>query len=733
MHAAQGSAAVKRPNLLVVAIAVVLLIVIALLLLRAGERTAPSATGPAADLRRDVPLVTTADPAASPSAEERTPLALATATTPDAEPAEAQEPSLLHGQVVDEHRQPVPGAEVALVVRPAGEFATLIDHDYLDEERRIAAVTTGESGTFRFEVEPARTYGLRVRATGWCEAQAGDVGAGPALEIVLARGADLSVRAVRASDGAPIANARVVVMHVAIAVNPELRTDAAGKARFLALPPGDAWVQAMPEVEISRGLDVELVAGQDKELLFELGDGHAIVGTVRERGSGRPIAGAEVSSWSFYAKTVRTDSLGHYRIAGVDPGGVDFRTVSARAPGFGRASRRVVLTTGTEPICDFELVRGFSVRGRVVMTDGTPIGGAYVAATAAFEQGKSMNDHVASRSAADGKFEIADATPEESHVLFLRAHAHETRIVDVPSPAPETAVTDVGDVVLAAGAGIEGRVATGSGDPIEGALLVLQYAGSATFSRNQGLHMQNMRTDIHGRFRATDLAAGRHEIRVVFAGYSDLRSEVDLRAGEVRRGLELVLAGGGVLAGLVVDADGAGVGNAEVDVTGPDSLRWIGRCRSADDGSFRIEGLPDELVKIGAQRFEPLERPGGEVVRYLPSADVEVRPWTTDLRILLPTAGVIEGRILASDGAALVGGCVEAFDADGRVVGDAPGREGRFQLLVPAGATVRLVGYRRTLSETGRFQRVPMPGEEAVVEGVRAGARDVVVRFARRP
>ncbi len=722
----------KRPKLLVLAIAVMLLLVAAILLLRAGERAAPSAPGPSAGPPRDAPLATSADPTATHDAEDRTPLGLEETTTPDAAPASAEEPSLLHGHVVDEDRQPVPGAEVALVVRPAGEFATLIDHDYIDEERHIATVMTGESGAFRFEVEPARTYGLRVRATGWCEAQVGDVGAGPAIEVVLARGADLTVRVVRASDGSPIANARVVVMHDTIAVNPEMRTDAAGKARFLALPPGEAWAQTMPDVEASRGVDVELVAGQDKEVLFELGDGHTVVGTVRERGSGRPIAGAEVSSWSFYAKTVRTDAQGQYRITGVDPGGVDFRTVSARAPGFGRAARRVVLVTGTEPICDFELVRGFTVRGRAVNADGTPIPGVYVAATASYVPGKSMNDHVSGRSASDGKFELADATPEESHVLFLRANGHETRIFDLPPPAAESGVSDVGDIVLAAGAGIEGQVTTGSGVPVEGALLVLQHVGAASPAAGSGLHAQNMHSDVHGRFRVADLAAGRHEIRVVAAGFSDLRKEFELHAGEVLRGLELALTGGGVLAGLVVDAAGAGVPDAEVHVTGTEREHRLGRCRTAQDGSFRIEGLPDDLLRIRAQRYEPLEGPGGEVVRLLASAVVEVRPWTTDMRIVLPPAGVIDGRILAADGTALVGGCVEAFDAEGKVVGNAGGRDGNFLLLVPAGATVRLVGYRRTL-ENGRFRRVEMPGEEAVVEGVRAGARDVIVRFAKRP
>ena len=187
-----------------------------------------------------------------------------------------------------------------------------------------------------------------------------------------------------------------------------------------------------------------------------------------------------------------------------------------------------------------------------------------------------------------------------------------------------------------------------------------------------------------------------------------------------------------MLAGQVVDERGAGVLDAEVHVSTRGGARWIGRCRSTADGSFRIEGLPDEDLIIGAQRFEPLAGPGGEVVRLLPSAEIDVRPWTTDLRIVLPTAGVIEGRVLAADGTALVGGAVEAFDAEGKVVGTAGGRDGNFVLLVPAGATVRLVGYRQTL-ENGRFRRVEMPGEEAVVEGVHAGARGVVVRFARRP
>jgi protocatechuate 3,4-dioxygenase beta subunit len=523
-------------------------------------------------------------------------------------------------------------------------------------------------------------------------------------------------------------------MHEARTRNPEARTDAGGRARFDALPPGGVYVQAMPVREAPRGIEVELVAGRETVARFELKEGHLVTGTVRDRATRQPIAGAEVSSWDFYDKNVRTNVQGQYRIEGVDPGGVDFEVVSARAPGYGRVDRRVSLASGAEPVCDFELTRALTLRGRVVDGTGAPIAGAYVAASGGSRIGTTVTrDHVSGRTRDDGRFELADLSREMGHALFLRAPRHETRTIDVPAPAADAEAIDVGDLGLGAGAGLEGVVVSSSRVPVPRALLVLQHMDASPLAAASALGTQHVYADAHGRFRVAELAAGRHSIRVHVGGYTDSNLEVELGVGELRRGMELELKGGGALAGVVVDERAIPVEDAEVHVAKLDSPRWIGRSRTAGDGSFRIEGLPDETLRIGAQRFEPLENERGELVRLLPSAETEVQPFTTDLRIVLPRGSTIEGRILAADGTALIGGCVEAFDSAGRSVAQAFGRDGDFKLLVPAGATVRLVGFRQTLDETGRFRRVPMPGEEAVVEGVTAGARDVIVRFAKIP
>lgn len=725
----------RNSKLVVPAIVLALLVGASLVVSRSGERAATPelATAPLAERAPSVgPLdaVAPTDDAARTALVETASIPAATTSALDATADER----FVHGRVVDADRTPVAGAEVALLLRPAGDFALLIDHAYVAEVRTVATLVTDASGAFRFEVEPARTYALRVRATGWCERQLDGVGAGPAIEVVLSRGAELAVDVVRASDGAAIADAVVVLLHDELEQNPESRTDARGRARFVGIPAGAARVLAVPANEASSGVEVEIAAGAVRELRIEVADGFTVEGRVRERGSGRPIADAEVSAWSFLHKNVRTDALGRYRIHGVGPGGVDFATIAARAPGFGRAQRRVTLASGTEPVCDLELTPALVLRGRIVDGERAPIAGAYVAAVGVgFQQTVRLRDDVSTRSGADGRFELANVSRELGHALFVRAHGRETRTLDVVVPEPATGPIDVGDVVMRAQSSLEGRVVDSAGESIENALIVLRHLGAAPLAAQAGLDTQHVSTDVHGRFRAADLAAGKHEIRVVISGYSELRTGVELAAGEVRRGLELVLAGGGVIAGQVVDSDGGGVPDAEVRVAGPDGPRSSWRGRTKADGSFRIEGLPDEELRVDAQRYDPLETPGGETVWLLASAVVEVRPWTTDLRLTLPPADVIEGRVLDVDGASLVGGCVEAFDADGRVLGQAAARDGAFRLLVPRGAVVRLVGFRRSLGGDGRFTRVPMPGESAVVEGVRGGARDVVVRFVREP
>src|SRR5262245_4696083 len=101
--------------------------------------------------------------------------------------------------------------------------------------------------------------------------------------------------------------------------------------------------------------------------------GKPIVGTVREKGTGHPLAGIRVTCGRCAA---RTDAEGRYRIDG--PRKQATYTVTAYSvPYFDVTKSSVADTAGFEPVTvDFELERGLEIRGRVLdQVTGKPVAG----------------------------------------------------------------------------------------------------------------------------------------------------------------------------------------------------------------------------------------------------------------------------------------------------------------------------------------------------------------------
>jgi RNA polymerase sigma factor (sigma-70 family) len=162
--------------------------------------------------------------------------------------------------------------------------------------------------------------------------------------------------------------------------------------------------------------------------------GKTLVGTVREKGTGKPVPGVRIMTAD---GETRTDAKGEYRIAGVPK--TDAYYVSARGPSHFLAGKQVADTTGFEPVrADFELERGLEVRCRLVdKATGQPVRGQFCyfaprdnphlreapnfANTFAF---------VRDWTADDGTFSVV-ALPGRG---FIAAQAHEDRYVRAELP-----------------------------------------------------------------------------------------------------------------------------------------------------------------------------------------------------------------------------------------------------------------------------------------------------------
>ena len=107
-----------------------------------------------------------------------------------------------------------------------------------------------------------------------------------------------------------------------------------------------------------------------------------IVGTVRERGTGKPIADATVSAGvsgrEVFVANTRTDAEGHYRLVGLPTEGrvSVFATAKGR-PYLGQKVTRTIESAGAEPVTiDVELPRGVVMRGRITdAATGKPVRG----------------------------------------------------------------------------------------------------------------------------------------------------------------------------------------------------------------------------------------------------------------------------------------------------------------------------------------------------------------------
>jgi RNA polymerase sigma factor (sigma-70 family) len=328
----------------------------------------------------------------------------------------ADEAVEVRGRVVDADGKPVAGAAVAVWARGA------------KGEARRARETTGADGRFRVTV---RAADLRERVTLVAAAE----GYGPdwaELPNPVPKSHEVALRLVRDDvpvsgrlvnlEGRGIAGATVRVRRV------EKRTDGGDLAQFVATKrqwargnyingpdmkslgaaacpaatsiTTDAegrfrltgfgrervlhltiegktiepiYVEALTRTGVPEGLfsgnENETVYGATFERVIP--PGKSVVGSVREKGTGKPLAGITVSCGRC---ATRTDAEGRYRIDG--PRKRNEYSVTAYAvPYFDVTKSNVADTPGFEPVkVDFELERGLAIRGHVLdKATGKPV------------------------------------------------------------------------------------------------------------------------------------------------------------------------------------------------------------------------------------------------------------------------------------------------------------------------------------------------------------------------
>ena len=148
---------------------------------------------------------------------------------------------------------------------------------------------------------------------------------------------------------------------------------------------------------------------------------------------------------------------------------------------------------------------------------------------------------------------------------------------------------------------------------------------------------------------------------------------VTTMAGQVRGNVNVALAAGGEITGVVRDNDGAGLGNVCIEAYDSDGTYRAGGYTSVT-GYYSIDALGNSSFKVRAEDCFA-DRVGYEWYNdkaTLAAADaVPVTPGntTSNIDFTLAPSGAVSGVVTDGDAVLLDDVCVEAFDAGGTMVG----------------------------------------------------------------
>jgi protocatechuate 3,4-dioxygenase beta subunit len=384
-----------------------------------------------------------------------------------------------------------------------------------------------------------------------------------------------------------------------------------------------------------------------------------IAGTVREKGTGIPLAGILVGSAMHGSVETTTDKDGRYRIVGAAKNR-RYCIVAEGESHFNCTKNDVADTPGLEPITvDFELERGVVIHGRLTdKATGRPVrGSVFWCARADNPHLKEYRDAVgilkvhlrqSGSTAADGSFHvlgipgpgllcaraeggadfIAAQVPREKGEpvkyvpdVILEGYCHALIPVDVPEKGARSLRRDI---ALDPGRAVKGTVQGPDGRPLAG----VQAAGLSSSPRARSADAPGREPLPSADFTVTGLALGQRRTVAFVHFEKDLGKVVRLGADEkgpltVRleplggvRG-RMVNAAGKPWAGVTITVrpGGARTKPAEPVLAGSITL-FERQTKTGEDGTFRVRGLlPGESYFLVATLGDPSKR-GAMPVSY---------------------------------------------------------------------------------------------------------------------
>lgn len=401
---------------------------------------------------------------------------------------------------------------------------------------------------------------------------------------------------------------------------------------------------------------------------------------------------------------LRTDAEGQARLADLLPG--KFYATIERGGHSGGESLLIKAGECTELTLELEI--GMNCRGRVVDELGTAVAEADIVITG-WGGGPTTT---LTESAADGTFTLRG--------VATHCHIGARKAGYVPSSlrqftASEGATVDFSIVLVKGGATLQGVVLGPPGTPVANAILRAGSLEQGTHSLPDGAsamapQAEITRTDEHGRFLFASVPIGSVPLSVCAPGLAPWHQDIVVTAG-AREELTIHLLAGATVFGTVRDQVGTALAKVEIRAGDWQDL-GTQRVRSADDGAFRLEGLP-----AGKIQFHISDDTRGKVEQTLELVPAEQRRWDPVL-----VAGLqLRGRVVDADGkpvhSCMVEASLENQQRDDSWWGfENTDAEGRFTLKnCIADRTVRITFRRKSTFPELHLEGLAPGGDELLV------------------
>lgn len=499
-----------------------------------------------------------------------------------------------------------------------------------------AARRTGADGAYRIEVSAGREAAPRAAAAGYLPADA-RLGVPPGMR----RGPTLALEPALVAAGVVVDEQGRPVPGVQVQASPQpagrmrspamifsggtARTAASGRFRLSGLLAGVGYElrlskagfaaarSEVPPLEPGRpsGTDLRIVLRKGRMGFGRVVDrsdqpvAGARVELVPARGSDRRMSILRLREGAPVKYEAAADATGRFEVRDLPAGTWE---LTARGSGFAPLTvpgLTVPEGAGSTDLGTVVLIPGVSIEGYAVDTEGRPVAGAEIHASEASADPMSRflrqeEPLRVATSAQDGFFRVEDRRAGETVDLDASRSGYAPGVAAGVQVPPDQPVR----IVLQPSATIEGRTVDPDGKPVAGVRVFVHPTDPTSLGGGFRIFSMSRQasSDDTGFFRLEDVIPGGFALQAEAAGYQPSALEnLDIRAGQELKGLEVVLAPGAVVEGRVFSPSGQPLPGAQVGVADPTMDFFFGSAATDGDGRYRLEGVAPGTRAVQAE------------------------------------------------------------------------------------------------------------------------------------